>query len=496
MKSILHVYPGSFGPDFLYRITFPSKYLTDKYKDLSIALIPENHQETFSLSEEAGLLVLHFPRKREFISIINRRKRLGLKTIVEFSDNFFALPPWNPSFYEARNAEEDFKAIIPHADLVTVTSQGLKGVIDHEDIRLIPNYLYKPPPIEPTKRDGVIWAGSYGHLAEVIDFKEIFSEINKIIPVTVVGEPEFKKIVDVNFESYLPYEEYLKNFQRFKLGLVIGFEDEYSRCRSDIKPIEMLSQGLLPVLPKLPQYQEIIEELRLPYYSDKSDLPQLVETLLRTDYSPIVTKGMEWVRLNRLNFSLFEDTYLEDLADSPWEFGSGFHEINSPFLIDPLSNILNGGYEVEEKLGLLDSYLQKYPDSVEALAATWEIDESRIEERYDHPKFLIIRAKKRDLAAAKKLISYPVDIALQGLVFVEDLQILLDAFSALGEPQVLAFKIAEVYRAAGDLENAKKFYSLFTERQVWLRANSNTHPYALHFAQAFLVGASQAQPDK
>jgi tetratricopeptide (TPR) repeat protein len=488
MRSILHVFPGSFGPDFLYRITFPSRYLSNKYQDLSIAQIPENHQDTFLLAEQAGLLVLHFPRKREFISIIKRRNILGLKTIVEFSDNFFDLPPWNPSFSAAKLSKEDFLAIIPHADLVTVTSQGLKEVIRHENVKVIPNYLYNLTKIETTKRDGIVWAGSYGHLAEVIAFKETFSEINKIIPMTVVGEPEFKKIVDVNFENYLPYEDYLRNFQRFKLGLVIGLDDQYSRCRSDIKPVEMLSQGLLPVLPNLPQYKAIIDELGLPCYSDKSDLPQLIKTLLKSDYANIVTRGQEWIKLNRLDFSLFEEVYLANLQESSWELDAGFHEISSPFMIDPLSNILNGSYNAQEKLGLLESYLQKYPDSVDALAAIWEIDESRIEDREDSPKFLIVRAKKGDLDAARKLISYPVQTALQGLVFVEDLQTLLDGFEALGEPQALAFKIAEVYRKKGDIDKATEFYSLFIERQEWLKSNANTHPFALDFAHAFLAG--------
>lgn len=469
---ITHIIPPNSSFDLNYRAIWPS----EKLDSFMILLAAENSPRSFELSEISPVLILHNPMNTEYLSVMKRRRQRGLTTIVEYSDNFLSLPPWNParSSYGTMKGKGLFKIFNLEADLVTTTSEGFREFLKLNlgiDARVLKNQLPKEPPPIPKKTRQICWGGSTGHMGDLRDFKDTLLEINKRFDFELCGDPMFKWVApELNFIPNKPYNDYLEWLGSFKVGVIVLTDTEYNRCRSDIKAVEMLSRGVVPIMPDGIVYKGI-PGLK---YLNQTEIPSLIEKILKDDnlYTSLQEEGYRYVKKNRCDESERE-TFFNEIGTNSDE--TPVVGDNSPMPYGKLSSALQAISEApESRVPLLDEYLSVYPDSLEGrlmLLQTLEgdsryDDEWRIiDERYPfelrhlthkHQDELISRLEKLSRSERKEVLSF----LKQSILKVTDIDLLRRALKVFGSVHGagIMFRLATELEKSGESEEAKKLY--------------------------------------
>ncbi|MFC1474619.1 hypothetical protein ACFLQK_01120, partial [bacterium] len=123
--TIVHVAPPQItaGGDFVYRLTQPDQALARIPRVIS-ASITNILTNRLKLITETDILVLQMLGDPDLLPIIINRKKRGLPTIFEISDNFLDFQPSNPAagFYEIPENRACLMQIISLCDAVQATT--------------------------------------------------------------------------------------------------------------------------------------------------------------------------------------------------------------------------------------------------------------------------------------------------------------------------------------------------------------------------------------
>jgi hypothetical protein len=214
----------------------------------------------------------HFTK---MVSCINFPSRVP--TWVDYDDNLLAVPPDNPGarIYDSPEAKLQIKNFLEHADLVTVSTQGLadqfakyrsKEANEKRPIYVIENYLpikmqYAQPSTDRSGPFRIFWRGSQTHEADwevhVDDIVE-WSKTKDVELVCVGWVPHhvvnvFRSAgIKVKVYGIMEIIDYLMWMSRGNIadvGIYPLANNDFNRAKSDIFHQECLLAGMTSVGP-------------------------------------------------------------------------------------------------------------------------------------------------------------------------------------------------------------------------------------------------------
>jgi tetratricopeptide (TPR) repeat protein len=298
---ILHLESPNRGRqgDHIYRTAQPCRALGELENVTVVSgslLTPAVH----ALIDDADVLVLCDVVDADYLPIIDARRRRRRLSVYEINDHFLAPQPWNPTAYLATNliSRSLSSQLAREADCLQLTVPELERRFGHLNQRraILPNQLWDAPPA-PAARAGagvrVGWGGSVGHRE---DLKWIVPVLRGIVSrhpevtLAIMGDPSFRDLfawVPPGRFEFTPGGS-IDAYQRFVSGLQIGLgpllPTEFNRCRSDVKFLEYVAGGALPICSDLEPYRGSIRDGETGFLF--RDLPELEAALTRAIGNP------------------------------------------------------------------------------------------------------------------------------------------------------------------------------------------------------------------
>lgn len=337
--------------DTHHRMRWPGAQLAQQRPDWRVINLSATAAERFQWAEHADLLVIYQSHDLDLLPVIEKRKLSGRKTLVEYNDNFYAPPPSSPVFSEwvSPLIWQNYEAFMKRADGIIVTCENLGKLFDthvrneyhvlenHSPFELDTRVLEKKSPLK------IGWAGSIGHAADLLALVPTLQRVmndNPSIFFGLMGNNALPGLVRMPedrffYQAWSGMAEYFQFLQKLDLGIITLLDTPYNRCRSDIKAIELASQGVLPAIPESAVYREFVWKTGVPTWSDLGSLKSLLQGLLSNpDQMKILAKRcFDYVHQERLGprrkerAALYEKYLPEILTSFEWPVGSGFHEV-------------------------------------------------------------------------------------------------------------------------------------------------------------------------
>jgi len=266
----------------------------------------------------ADVLVLHLTWEPDLLPIVNERKRRGLATVFEISDNFLALPGsihHELSFNQPISLATAFQLI--------QLSDAIQGVSDilverfgflHDCRVVFENQIAQMGSLHKRSTDEVVigWGGSLGHTDDLRWIAPVILSVLRDYSnarFAFMGnrrqyDEVFGSVSNRQFSYWEPGD--LSDYNRFLDGLDIGLaplmNTPFNICRSDVKFIEYASRGVVPVLSAVEPYKKhAIHGVNAFLFEDLGSLGSILETLIK-DASlrqSVREKGYGYVKTRR-----------------------------------------------------------------------------------------------------------------------------------------------------------------------------------------------------
>jgi tetratricopeptide (TPR) repeat protein len=209
------------------------------------------------LADAADVLVLHV-YDWEWIPVLRRRRALGRATVVEASDDYFDVQPWNPgSVAWADGLErEKLQQLLAEADAVQTTTEELarRWAPWARRVAVLANHLPEIPPLaEPPRRPLTVgWGGSGTHLADwyaVCPVLQAWLDDRPDVHFGVMTDEAARPFLRLPPERYHfrrpgSLAEYLAFLRTLDVGLAPLLPSDFSRGRSDLKYLEYAAHGV------------------------------------------------------------------------------------------------------------------------------------------------------------------------------------------------------------------------------------------------------------
>lgn len=256
--------------DYIYRIKQPGEAMgrVPGVRVVDCWLYSPHLKELFLC---ADLVINHLVFEPDFIPLVAERRRLGLATIYEISDNFLALPPSTTHMLNLGNAltSSTIFQLIQLSDAIQGVSPILMDRFDflHEQRMVFENHVMQLPSFPQKSCEGVTigWGGSMGHTEDLKWIAPLIKDIcisHPEVSFSFMGNREQYNEVFGNRDSkHFFYRDpgSLSDYFDFLEGLDIGLapllDTPFNLCRSDVKFIEYASRGVVPVLSDVGPYR-------------------------------------------------------------------------------------------------------------------------------------------------------------------------------------------------------------------------------------------------
>ena len=380
--------------DSAYRMRYPASDLAELDPSLSIVTVNADAAERFDLARQADLLVLIQSGDLELLPIVKARRAAGKATLVEYNDNFFEPPAWAPvaRAWSSPLLHALYCDFMLSADAVMTTSQRLAQVLlervgELRDLTVVQNYLPQaPPPIEQLLAKKTIypslgWAGSLGHVADLLSFVPQFQAILAALPdskIHIMGNAALPGLLGLPsdrlvFTAWSSLEAYLKFWEDVRVGVAPLLPSAYNECRSDIRALELSSRAVALVLPDSAPYQEFSKACDLPLHGDLTALGAAAHNLLLHPQAATAnaSRAYSYVSANRIGVAsttrpqlykrLLEKSRSEKIARKTGiEHVNGQPSVRMPLveLIRKTQELLKSG-EADQALTILRSRVQE-----------------------------------------------------------------------------------------------------------------------------------------
>lgn len=279
--------------DSYYRMRWPGMELANMDSNLRIINLEANALERFNWGEKADLLVIYQSHDLELLPLMQKRRAAGLKTLVEYNDNYYAPPSASPvfPFWSSPLVWQSYELLMQESDGVIVTGEGLKEVLSakiKKPFYVIQNHL----PRSQLDRDlnqkannlSIGWAGSLGHMSDILWTLPLLREILNSYPdiqLSMMGNKTLEELLktpknQTSFRTWGSMKDYYQFLQPLSLGIIPLLHTDYNLARSDIKAVEMAAYKVLPIVPKAKPYLEFIDNCQLQPYQNLEDLRKLL----------------------------------------------------------------------------------------------------------------------------------------------------------------------------------------------------------------------------
>jgi len=283
--------------DYIYRIRQPAEAM-GRLPGIMVVDLPIISPYLTKWCLCADVLILHLTWEPDLLPIVKERKRRGLVTVFEISDNFLALPE---SIYHELSFKQPMS--LATAFQLIRLSDAVQGVSDIlverfaflNDCRVVfENQVQQMGAMGGTLKDEVVigWGGSLGHTD---DLRFIAPVIKGVLEKYSNGRFAFmgnRRQYEEVFEGIpkrqsiyckpgdLP--DYNKFLDRLDIGLAPLMNTPFNICRSDVKFIEYASRGVVPVLSAIEPYKKhAIHGVNAFLFEDRESLKGILERLIK-----------------------------------------------------------------------------------------------------------------------------------------------------------------------------------------------------------------------
>ncbi len=230
-------------------------------------------------------------------------KRAGKKLVYDLDDNLWSIPSANPGKQALESLEHGFSACAKEADVITVSTQGLKSAVQtalpslRQEILVTPNGMdfdfFHPCPLD--RDDGRVvlgWAGSNTHGD---DIKDAWSVIPKLVEqheqlwVEFVGmapPKELEKHDRAKYKPWVPVGEFPNRFSSWSWDISLAplVDNRFNRSKSCIKALESAAMKIPCLMSNVRPYTEFCalggEELKWLLCETRKDWKDKLENLI------------------------------------------------------------------------------------------------------------------------------------------------------------------------------------------------------------------------
>lgn len=289
--------------DSAYRMAWPARDLATQEKSWGIVTVNANAAERFELARQADLLVLIQSNDLELLPIVKARRAAGKPTLVEYNDNFFEPPLWAPvaRAWASPLLQALYCDFMLSADAVMTTSERLAQILrqrvgEIRDLTVIENYLPETSKTldqllaKKSSTPSLGWAGSLGHIADVLAFAPQFKRILAAVPqckLHLMGNAALPGLLDLpadqlQFTAWSSIENYLNFWEEVQVGVIPLLTSGYNLCRSDVKAIEMGSRAVAIAASNAMPYEAFAKTSNIPLYDNFEALADAAIELLQS----------------------------------------------------------------------------------------------------------------------------------------------------------------------------------------------------------------------
>ncbi|MCB0324092.1 MAG: hypothetical protein KDD69_10980 [Bdellovibrionales bacterium] len=340
--------------DSYYRMRWPGQQVALQAPQWRVISLDARAKERFDWALEADLLIVYQSNDLDLLPLLEERRRHGKRTLAEYNDNFYDPPPASPVAgpWSSPLIWQSYERFIEQCDGLIVTGPGLKELFSARTktpIYVLENHLPEAPPsferqwVDPSDAIGFGWAGSLGHIGDVVSIIPVLRELLAECPRLVfhlMGNDALPGMLGLpperfRYTNWGTMAEYYRFWQPVHIGFAPLLDTPYNRCRSDIKAVEMASRAVLPLLSEALPYQQFIAETNAPVFRSQQELKQLVLryvhdlTKLRADaercYTHTVAHRIGVGRTERLD--LYESMCRGEPSSFSWPMTFGYHEL-------------------------------------------------------------------------------------------------------------------------------------------------------------------------
>jgi len=285
--------------DHVYRIGQPAEAM-GRLPGIMVINVTSMSPFLKEICLRADALVLHLIGEQDMLPIVAERKRRGLATVFEISDNFLAFPPrasiksW---FNDPVNLATTFQ-LVRLSDAVQGVSEILLEQFSflHDHRAVFENQIMEMGSIHQTPGDEIVigWAGSVGHTEDIKSIAHVLQDICRVhsnVRFAFMGnrrqyEQVFGSVVNQHFSYTQPGN--LSDYYHFLDGLDIGLAPllatPYNVCRSDVKFIEYASRGVAPVVSDVSPYKKHARHgVNALLFGDAESLRSVLEGLIHDE---------------------------------------------------------------------------------------------------------------------------------------------------------------------------------------------------------------------
>ena len=383
--------------DSYYRMRWPGAHLAVQDPNLRVVNLDARAAERVQLSLGADLLVLYQSNDIDLLPLIAARKERGLKTLVEYNDNYYEPPIASPVAEEWASPLlwRSYEQLMEEADGVIVTGPGLKKVLSshvNADFYELPNQLPQHPGKFETywsaRKDELVfgWGGSIGHISDFLAAAPRLVKLLEEIPnavLHIMGNEALLEHIKVDkgrlrFTPWGSMNEYFEFLKRIHIGLVPLLDTPYNRCRSDVKALEIAGHGAVPVLPNALPYKSFLKASGIKPYSNLDEMLEQAVALAKDpkQMEASAKRCFDYVAENRVGPEHSErlELYRKFLPEKPtgaeWKVGPGYFEVQgtpqqqgvSQMIIAQAQQMLKQN-QVPQGLDLLNRAFEKNPNN-------------------------------------------------------------------------------------------------------------------------------------
>jgi hypothetical protein len=267
---------------------------------------------------DADILFLERPQDPDFVNICGIAKDCHVKLWVDFDDNLFDVPEWNPAYehYKKKETIESIKKSLSLADVVSVTTPALVHVYKkYTDAKIVVvenafnDYNFKLA--EKVSQKKIInWRGSNTHRKDLILYSHAMSQLSEehekewgwsFIGGQIASDlwyiTDFMKACFVIEEMSIP--KYMKYISNVNPSIQISplVMNNFNSSKSNISWIEGIYSGSCHVGPDLAEFRRPGIET----YQTPRDFYDTLKRVMMDD------------KLREKNFNLSRDFIIDNL---------------------------------------------------------------------------------------------------------------------------------------------------------------------------------------
>lgn len=240
------------------------------YSKIENVLFNTLEKGNWSVYSNLNLLYFERPVFNQFIDGIKLAKSFNIPVIIDFDDDLFSIPKYNPShtFYSKKENRQNIILACELADAITVTTPSLKEVYSkwNNNVSIIENawnnYNFPFDKNEASNNKIINWRGSATHRDDLLSFKNgILDASNELTDWTWSWMGKDIDFITKHIKNKIVFEEaeiikYFNNLYELSPAIqIVPLENNtFNKSKSNISWIEATWAGAVTIGPDLPEW--------------------------------------------------------------------------------------------------------------------------------------------------------------------------------------------------------------------------------------------------